>query len=607
MTPRTAGRSDTIIRRATPPRSQSRRPHHLLRRLAAPAGLRHHHNAGRLPEAENPLPSSPRALSRPPHRAPAAQPPRLSGRTKRHCPRSHRPRHPSQSIRRRSPPSIAAIVLFGLERHQDPQSNSYNQSLRLNPQHPEAHNNRGSALHALKQFPAALESYDNAIRLNPNYVEAYRNRGNTLYELQQYQQSLESSDQAIRLNPSYAEAHYNRGNALQALQRYAEAVASYDHAIRLKPDYTEAFSNRGNALYFLEQNREAIQSCDQAIHLNPDNADAHLNRGNALYLLEQRDREAIKSCDQAYILLKPDFADAHCNRGNALLALKQYPDALESYNRALNFNPSSAYVPGIRLHMKGFLCDWRDFESECRQLEAAIARGEKAAVPFAVLPVINSPATQRQAAEIYARDQAPALPAAAMPHLPRREKIRIGYFSADYYTHATSCLIAELLERHDRTRFEILGFSFGPDTADAMSQRVSASMDRFINVRSLPDRDIAKLSRELEVDIAVDLKGFTRDSRPGIFAQRAAPIQINFLGYPGTAMAASYIDYLIADPTLIPQSSQPVLAPEKIVHLPRHLPAATQNAKSPPRPAPAPPSASPKTPSSSAVSITVTK
>ena len=143
---------------------------------------------------------------------------------------------------------------------------------------------------------------------------------------------------------------------------------------------------------------------------------------------------------------------------------------------------------------------------------------------------------------------------------------RIGYFSADYFKHVTSYLIAELFERHDHSRFEIIGFSFGPDIVDEMTKRISTAMDRFLDVRSMPDREVAELSRRLEVDIAVDLNGFTTNSRPGVFAQRAAPIQINYLAYPGT-MGAEYMDYLIADPTLIPQASQRHYS-EKIVYLP---------------------------------------
>ena len=206
-------------------------------------------------------------------------------------------------------------------------------------------------------------------------------------------------------------------------------------------------------------------------------------------------------------------------------------------------------------------------ESDVLHLETAIERGEKAALPFATLAISAFPSMQKKVAELYVRDKYPA-PSNPSPirKLPRHNRIRIGYFSSDFYNHATSYLMAELFERHDRSKFEIVGLSFGPDISDDMSRRVSAAMDRFLNVRSMPDCDIAQLSRELEIDIAVDLKGFTQDHRVGIFSHRAAPIQVNFVGYPGT-MAANYIDYLIADPTLIPESSRRHYS-EKIIYLP---------------------------------------
>jgi predicted O-linked N-acetylglucosamine transferase (SPINDLY family)/glycosyltransferase involved in cell wall biosynthesis len=307
----------------------------------------------------------------------------------------------------------------------------------------------------------------------------------------------------------------------------------------------------------------ALESHDKAIQLNPLHSQAHNNRGSALHGLLQYEA-ALKSFDQA-ILLKPDYADAHSNRASTLMALKQYLPAFASFEKTLQLKPDYEYLRGMRLYAKRLLCDWQNSESEVLELEAAIERGEKAALPFATLAFSTSPAIQKQAAEIYVRDKHPA-PATPIPSWPRHDRIRIGYFSSDFYNHATSYLMAELFERHDRARFEILGFSFGPDKTDEMSSRVSSAMDRFINVRSMPDRDIAQLSRDLEVDIAIDLKGFTHDHRAGIFSHRAAPVQVNYVGYPGT-MGAGFIDYLIADPTLIPESSQHLYS-EKIIYLP---------------------------------------
>jgi predicted O-linked N-acetylglucosamine transferase (SPINDLY family) len=422
---------------------------------------------------------------------------------------------------------------------------------------------RGNSLYAVKDYHAALESYEKAIQLKPDYAEAYNNRGIVLYLLEQYPEAIESCDQAILLRPELAEAHFNRGNALHALKQYEAARESFDKAIQLKPDYADAYYNRGSVLQPLGQNASALESYDKAIQLNPHHAQAYNNKGSALHALLQY--EAALACFDKAIALRPDYAEAYNNRGSALLALKQYRAALENYDKAILLKPDYEYLPGTRLHMRRFLCDWENIEAESQQLEAPILRGEKVALPFTMLAISDSPALQRQAAEIHVRDRFPPR-ASTMPRRPRRDKIRVGYYSADYYNHATTYLMAELLEQHDRSRFEILGFSFGMDAVDEMSRRVAAAMDRFVDVRAMPDREVAELSRALEVDIAVDLKGFTKESRPGIFAERAAPVQVNYLGYPGT-MGADYIDYLIADPTVVPESQQRHYS-EKIVTLP---------------------------------------
>jgi predicted O-linked N-acetylglucosamine transferase (SPINDLY family) len=421
-----------------------------------------------------------------------------------------------------------------------------------------AHHNAG-------QLPQAESLYRQILQISPNHFDALHLLGQIACQTGQAAVALELIDRAIQINPEHAEAHFNRGNALFSLQQYQAAVHSYDKAILLNPDNADLHHNRASALYALQQYQAALLSFDKAVLLKPDCAEACCNRGNTLYVLQQY-QAALENYDKA-LLLRPDYADAYYNRGNTLLDLKQCPAALASYDKALLLKPDYEYLRGMRLFIRRLLCDWNNIESECRQLEAHIGRGLKVAQPFAMLALTGSPAAQKQAAQIYMRDAFPARSsAAAIPRRPKRDRIRLGYFSADYYNHAMSYLMAELYERHDRSRFEILGFSIGPEKMDEMRRRVSAAMDHFLDLRSRPDREVAELCRKLEVDIAVDLNGFTKHNRAGIFAGRAAPIQVSYLGYPGT-MGADFMDYLIADPTLIPEASQTHYS-EKIVYLP---------------------------------------
>jgi predicted O-linked N-acetylglucosamine transferase (SPINDLY family) len=213
------------------------------------------------------------------------------------------------------------------------------------------------------------------------------------------------------------------------------------------------------------------------------------------------------------------------------------------------------------------MCDWEGIDSSIDDLVKNIERGEKASPPFMVLSLVDCLRIHRKSAEIFVRAASRANGAPpAITRRSRHDRIRLGYFSADYHAHATSRLMAGLFEQHDRARFEIVAFSFGPDQKGAMRDRLAASFDRFIDVRDRSDRDVALLARNLEIDIAVDLKGFTTDSRWNIFAHRAAPLQVNYLGYPGT-MGADYMDYIIADSVVIPDGSQKFYS-ENMVCLP---------------------------------------
>ncbi len=265
--------------------------------------------------------------------------------------------------------------------------------------------------------------------------------------------------------------------------------------------------------------------------------------------------------------MRPGYADAHTNRGNALGALKRDLEALESYSRALAIDPSADFLYGTWLHAKMRVCDWRDVDHAFRELDARIAAGARASPPFPVLAVPASAARQADAARAWAHARFPAQPVPAFTAPAHADgRIRIGYFSANFHEHAMGRLLVELFERHDRSRFELCAFSFGPDTGDALRSRIRAAFDRFVDVRGRSDRDVAALARSWGIDVAVDLMGYTQDGRPGIFAHRAAPVQASYLGYPGTSGAAC-IDYLVADRVLV-TAEQRAHVTESVVFLP---------------------------------------
>jgi protein O-GlcNAc transferase len=442
---------------------------------------------------------------------------------------------------------------------------SYDKAIALKPDFAEAHNNRGNALIDLKRHEEAITSCDNAIALNPGYANAYNNRGNALKDLKRPEEAIASYDKAIALKPDFAEVHNNRGNALKDLKRPAEALASYDTAIALKPDYSEAYNNRGNALTDLKRHEEAIASYDKAIVLKPDYAEAHYNRGNAQKDLK-RHEEAIASYDKA-ITLNPDYAYAYNNRGNALNALKRHEQAITSFDKAIALKSDIEFLYGNLIFTKMRICDWSNLQTQIAQLVHKINHAEKVSHPFPFLALTNSPELQRKAAKIYALASHPlnsAFPKIAKRQ--RRNKVRIAYVSSDFRQHPMSYLIVGLIEALDRDRFDAIGISLRSEDPSELGQRIKRAFNKFIDVSRMSDQAVVRLMRELEVDIAIDLMGYTQGNRTNIFAQRAAPVQVSHIGFPGT-MGAEYIDYIIADRIVIPVEGTSFFF-EKIVLMP---------------------------------------
>ena len=442
---------------------------------------------------------------------------------------------------------------------------SFNSAIALNPNDADAYYNRSISLRKLKRFDEALESINYCIALQPDYPDAYCNRGSILVDLKQYEEALVDHEHAIQLNPNYAEAYYHQGNTLKNLNRLENALDSYESAILLNPDYAEAYNNRGYTLHSLKQFDKALLDFDHAIALKPNFAEAYCNKGYTLQCVKRFD-DALLSFDQA-ILCDHYYGDAYNYRGYTLESLNLLDDALLSFEHAIALNSQIDFTFACLLHTKMNLCIWDNFTNQVYKLSQKINGDEKVVSPFTVVALIEDPEIQRVSAEIFAKVLYPLnndLPKIA--RYSKHFKIRVAYFSVDFRIHPVAALTAELYETHDRNQFEIYAFSFGFDTNDELNIRIKAGVDYFYDVRTMSDKDIAILTRSLEIDIAVDLGGYTADSRTGIFAMQVAPIQVNYLGYPGT-MAAEYMDYLIADHTLIPENLQQHYS-EKIVYMP---------------------------------------
>ncbi len=403
----------------------------------------------------------------------------------------------------------------------------------------------------------AVDWIERAIKVNPNVAFAYYNRGLALQALNRPADALTSYDRVLRLMPDYADAYVNRGNALRDLKRLDEALASYERALTLKPDFAEAFNNRGSVLFDLKRAEEALASYDRALQLKPDAPDLHENRAVALESLQRYD-EALISYDKA-IALKPDRAGTRVNRGNLLAReFHRYEQAIPDFEEVLRLDPEYAYARGQLIHMRMHCCDWRNFEAEAQAVEAGVREGKRICWPFAFQSISRSPADLKACSEIFVAD---VYPAAKSPlwtgERYRHGKIRLGYVSGEFREQATSYLTAGLFELHDKDRFEIYALDNGFDDGGPMRKRLEAAFS---------DLAAAKLVREREIDILIDLNGYFGRERRGVFALRAAPLQVNYLGFPGT-LGAAYMDYIVADRIVIPPDEQRCYS-EKIVYLP---------------------------------------
>jgi predicted O-linked N-acetylglucosamine transferase (SPINDLY family) len=477
---------------------------------------------------------------------------------------------------------------------------------RLVPDSPRAHLNLGFALKEQKQFAAAIACFRRALQINPLDALTLSNLGTVHFEQGELAEANECFRQALGVDPQFVAAHYNLGRVLQQQGRLAEATQHYQDAARIQPDFALAHYNLGIVLQEQGRPAEAARCYREALRSTPDFALAHGNLGSALILqgrfaeaenclrhalrldprfalahhnlaiaLQEQGRlvEATR-CFRDALALDPNHADTHYYLGNALVKQGELAEAITCYERALQLKPHDLTYQISLIHQRQHACDWHGLANLTRQVIETVETGGAPASgggvpPFAFL-TLHTPTTPRQQllcarrkSSGYAQLQGrrPALP-------PRgaRSHITLGYLSADFYDHPTTSLIAELFEQHDRGKFRVHGYSLGPDDRSAIRQRLARGFDQFVDLQHTSFQDAAQRIADDGVDILIDLNGHAGDARPPILVLRPAPIQVHYLGYPGTT-GAPYLDYILVDDFIVPPDQQPFFT-EQLVHLP---------------------------------------
>jgi predicted O-linked N-acetylglucosamine transferase (SPINDLY family) len=458
---------------------------------------------------------------------------------------------------------LLGFTLTGLGRL-DEAVRFYEKAIALRPGLAEAHNNLGYALQLLDRLSDAMARYRKAIALRPDYHEAHNNLGNAHHLQNQSEKAIPHYKRAIEINPGYAEAFWNLGTALRAIGRLEDAATAYASAIAIRPDYAEAHNSLGNTLRALGRSDEAIAHYETAIAIKPDYLDALVNLGDALLGLHH-DEAAISSYDRA-LAIRPDDADILCRRGEALARLRRDAEAIACFERALTANPEHDFAFDGLARIALASCDWTSRDQLRDEVTARVAGG-RFFDAFSFLSFSSDAKLQFACARQYIQHQVPVRPPPLWQGSTwRNDRIRIAYVSSGFHDHPTAYLTAELIELHDRSRFEVIGVSLGPDDQSDIRARLKAAFDQFHDVRDKSDRDVAALIHDMRIDIAVDRSGYTVNTRPAIFAARPAPIQVNYIGFPGT-LGADFYDYIIADATVLPFDQQPFYS-ESMVRLP---------------------------------------
>jgi protein O-GlcNAc transferase len=441
----------------------------------------------------------------------------------------------------------------------------FRRASKINRNSAETHHHLGVALTGLRKPQEAIERFEKALAIRLDFAEAHDSLGHALQMLGRSEAAIVHHEKALAIKPSYAEARNNLGNALLRLGQSEKAIAQYEKALALRPNYPEACNNLGRALATLGRHDEAVTHYRWALALRPDYVDACINFGNGLAALA-RQEEALAQYERA-LTISPNHVEALNKRGNMLSALKRDDEALVSFEKALSVESGNPYAFNGLARSALFACDWARSAKLSRQLTIQVAQGKLAINPFTFLGCCGDPSLQLACAKAFVRHEIHALPTPLWKGAVwRNEKIRIGYLSAGFRRHPNAYLTAELFELHDRSRFDVLGFSLGTDDRSDIRGRLVRAFDRFHDVHSKSDREIATLMHEMQVDIVIDRSGYVTNARPGILAYRPAPIQVNYLGFPGT-LGADFYDYVIADPIVLPFDQQEFYT-EQIVHLP---------------------------------------
>ena len=416
-----------------------------------------------------------------------------------------------------------------------------------------------------KNYKKAKDLLEQVVLIKPNFADAYNNIGICLEKLNDLDGAIKNYNLAISNKPNFAEAHNNIGVVFQKLRNFDQAILQYKKAITYKNLYLDAYINLANLFKETKQFEEAIKNYDLAINLNPKLAEVYNNKGNALKEIRKFE-EAIKNYDLA-INLNPNFAEAYFNTATALQDIKNFEKAVLYFEKALLLDKEIPFCKGYLLHAKMLCCNWSGLNELYKEIYNDVEKNRYSATPFGYQAICDDESNLQKCAQLYSSKRFPEIKNNLFSKkVSKNKKIKIGYLCGEFREQATSILMTEVWEKHNKEDFEIIAFDSGWDDKSLRRNRIINAFDKFIDISKVSDLDAAKIIYKEQIDILINLNGFFGTGRPVVFSYRPAGIQINYLGFPGT-IGSKYIDYILCDQTVVPPESKKFYN-EKIIYLP---------------------------------------
>lgn len=428
-------------------------------------------------------------------------------------------------------------------------------------------------LQMLGRFEEVVSVCRDVLDITPESIDARVIMGGAWMKLGKPEKAAPIFKAALALNPDDPNVLNNLGLALAASGRPTPAIRQYERAIQLKPENFQAYNNLGNVFAGLDNFQRAAECYRRALDIKPDYFDSLVNMGNALRSLGET-QGSIDAYRRAASVM-PDNPDVYYNWGLVYGEAEELEKAAACFSKTLELNPDKIEALDNLDWMKRKMCFWERIESAKGRLDAFIHKGEHGGgayheTPFRCMVRHPDPAKNLECARAKCLEIAGSLPQGKplfkFVGIRDSKKITVGYLSCDFHDHPTAHLAAGMFKHHERDRFRVVGYSYGPDDQSGYRREIASGFDLFRDIGAVSDADAARLIYDDRVDILVDMKGHTQDNRLGICAMKPSPIQATWLGFPGTS-GADFFDYIVTDKTVTPEEHLDYYS-EKPVYMP---------------------------------------